>query len=100
MEFLDGMELRTLFFIFDLFSTVLQCPLRLVNACVRPCPAVSRCHPSFVEVRCRWSIRVASVFRRFALVCLPVFGTFAQTGRSTCHLCCAFLTYFYTVHGD
>ena len=79
---------------------------------MRPCPAVLRCHPSFVKVRCDWSIRVASVFRSFALVCLPVLGTFARsgprvtslhvsltvlcisvftlftvTGSSTCHLC-------------
>ena len=41
---------------------------------VRPCPAVLRCRPSFVKVRCDWSIRVAFVYRSFALDCLPVFG--------------------------
>ena len=53
-----------------------------------------RCRPSFVKVRCDWSIRVVSVFRSFALVCLPVLGTFVRTGRSTCHLCSAVLTLF------
>ena len=67
---------------------------------VRPCPAVWRCHPSFVKVRCNWSIRVASVFHSFVLVRLPVFGTFARAARSTCHLCSAVffctLSVFYT----
>ena len=69
---------------------------------VRPCIAVLRCHPCFVEVRCDWSIRVASVFRGFALVCLPGCGTFARTDRSMCHLCSVVLTYLviYTVHVD
>ena len=69
-----------------------MCSAHLVNSRASV-PAVSRCHPSFVKVRCNWSIRVASVFRSFALVCLPVFWSFARTGRSTCHLCSAVLTF-------
>ena len=73
LEFLEEIELRTLF--------VFQCvAMPTWSIHVRPCPAVLRCHPSFVKVRCDWSIRVASVFNSFALVCLPVFGTLARAG--------------------
>ena len=78
----------------DTFLCVFQCvAVPTWSSHVRPCPAVLRCHPSFVKVRCNWSIRVASVFHSFALVCLPVFGTLAQTARSTCHLCSTVLTF-------
>ena len=90
---------------------------------VRPCPAVLRCHPSFVKVRCDWSIRVASVLCSFDLVCLSVLGDVRSEWidpRVTCALqfltnfarflhcslwlvdsrvICALHLSFYTVHG-
>ena len=103
-----------------------MCSAHLVNSRASV-PAVSRCHPSFVKVRCNWSIRVASVFHRFALVCpsfwnvgpdwsihvslvlcsfdvcLPVFlhcSLWLVESRAICALQFSVLSQFYIVHGD
>ena len=55
---------------------------------VHPFPAVLRCRTSFFwNVRCTWSIHVASMFGSVAS--LSFLGTCNSAGWSTCHLCSA-----------
>ena len=106
LGFWEGMELRTLLFIFVVFFDVLEAGQ---FTCVRALQFW--CHPSFVEVavtvRSAWKLCLSQFWEHsLGLVgpcvtytlkfwrTLPVLTLHTVAGRTMCHLCSAVLTYF------